>query len=105
MTAQLEDLKNANKAIIKLAKSPTRMTLPKIKCRLKVVTYSDAAFRNLPDQVNSGGGHLVFLMNEEEKEAAIMAWKSNKVKRVVGSTVAAEALSLQEAIAYALGLR
>ena len=103
-TAQLEDLKMANESIVKLEATPTKM-LPKIEGKLKVVTYSDAAFRNLPDQISSEGGHLVFLTNEKEQEAATLAWTSNKVKRVVGSTLAAEALSLQEAVSHAIHLR
>lgn len=47
----------------------------------------------------------MFLTNEEEREAAPLAWSSNKVKRVVGSTLAAEALSLQEAVSHAIYLR
>ena len=93
-TAQLENLKIANKTTIKLATSPMKMLFPKMEGKLQVVTYSDAAFRNLPGQVNSGENHLIFLNNKEEKEAAPIAWKSNKVKRVVGSTVAAEAPGL-----------
>ena len=34
-----------------------------------------------------------------------MAWTSNEVKRVVGSMLAAEALSLQEAASHAIHLR
>ena len=103
--AQLEDLKKANKAIARLAATPTKLLFPKIGGNLCIVTYSDAAFRNLPDQISSGGGHIVFLTNEKEEEAAPLAWTSNKVKRVVGSTLAAEALSLQEAVSHAIYLR
>ena len=43
-TAQLEDWNMANKAIIRLAATPTKMLFPKIEGRLGIVTYSDAAF-------------------------------------------------------------
>ena len=52
------------------------------------------AFRNLPDQISSGGGHIVFLMNEEK--TAPLAWSSDKIKR---------ALSLQETVSHAIFLR
>ena len=35
----------------------------------------------------------------------MLAWSSNKVKRVVGSMLAAKALSLQEAVSQAIYLR
>ena len=104
-SAQLEDLKKANKAIVRLLATPSKMLYRGIVGKMKIVTYSDAAFRNLPDQISSGGGHIVFLTNEEEQEAAPLAWSSNKLKRVIGSTLAAEALSLQEAVSHALYLR
>ena len=103
--AQMEDLKTANSAIIKLAATPTKMMFPKIEGKLKIVIHSETAFRTLPDQVSSGGGHLVFLTSEKEQEAAILGWTSNKVKKVVGSILAAEALSLQEAVSHAIYLR
>ena len=41
----------------------------------------------------------------EGGQAAPLGWTSNKVKRVVGSTVAAEALSMQMALAHSIYLR
>ena len=70
--AQMEDLKTANSAIVKLAVTPTNMLFPKIEGKLNIVTHSKAAFRTLPDQVSSGGGHLAFLTNEKEQEAAAL---------------------------------
>ena len=71
---------------------------------LKLVVYSDAAYTNLPDQISSGRGHIVMLADEEGQVAPI-GWTSNKVKRVVNSTVAAQALSLQMTISHAVYLR
>ena len=50
------------------------MLFSKIEGRMRIVTYSDAAFRNLPDKISSRGGHIVFFTSEKEKEAATMAW-------------------------------
>ena len=61
--------------------------------------YSDAAFGNLPDGISSGRGHNVFLSDQHNNTSPI-GWNSNKVKRVVGSTIAV-VLSLQKAIDYA----
>ena len=100
--AQLEDLKKANKTIARLLAMPSRLLYRGIVGKMKIVTYSDASFQNLADQISSGGEDIVFLTNEEEQETALLAWSSNKLKRVIGSTLAAEALSLQEAVSHAL---
>ena len=100
----LGDLKKANKAINKLTSNPTKLLFPKITGKLRLNTYSDAGFHNLPDQISSGRGHIIFLEGEGGR-AAPLGWTSNKVKRVVGSTVAAEALSMQMALAHSIYLR
>ena len=89
----MEDLKRANKAINKLTEKPIKIKFPKLTGSLGIEVFSDASFRNLPDQISSGRGHIVFLTGGGR--AAVIGWNSNKVKRVVGSTVAAEALSLK----------
>jgi hypothetical protein len=100
----LEDLKKANKAIAKLKAKPLEILYPKISGNIKMVVYSDAGFRNLPDQISSGRGHIIFMAGDDGAAAAI-GWNSNKVKRVVGSTIAAEALSLQMALGHSFYLR
>lgn len=100
----LGDLKKANKAISKLTSSPIKLLFPKITGKVKITTHSDAGFHNLPDQISSGRGHIIFLEGEGG-QAAPLGWTSNKVKRVVGSTVAAEALSMQMALAHSIYLR
>ena len=103
--ACLEDLKKANKAINRLKGNPVKVTFPKIGGNLEITVFSDGAFTNLPDKILSGSGHIVFITGSAGEGAAPIAWTSNKVKRVVESTPAAEALSLQEAIAYGSYLR
>ena len=71
---------------------------------MKIITYSDASFRNLPDQISSAGGHVIFIADQNNNLAPI-GWSSNKIKRVVGSTGAAEGLELQTAISLAIFLR
>ena len=100
----LEDLKRANKSIVKLKSEQVHLRYPKLTGSLKLVTFCDAAFRNLPDQISSGTGHIVFLADSQGRSAPL-GWKSNKAKRVVGSTVAAEGLSLQQTIDHAFYLR
>ena len=58
---QLEDLKRANKAINKLKEKPIKIKFPKLTGSLGIQVFSDASFRNLPDQISSGRGHIVLL--------------------------------------------
>ena len=58
---QLEDLKRANKAINKLIEKPIKIKFPKLTGSLGIEVFSDASFRNLPDQISSGRGHILFL--------------------------------------------
>ena len=51
----------------------------------------------------SGRGHIVFLTGRSQY--APLGWTSNKVKRVVGSAGAAEALSLQIVLSHRVFLR
>ena len=71
---------------------PTKLLFPKISGKFKIISHSNAGFHNLPDKISSGRGHIIFLEGDDGR-AAPLGWTCNKVKRVVGSTVAAEALS------------
>ena len=64
---------------------------PKLKGELVIVGFCDAALNNMDDRVSSGGGYIIFLVDEEIKSALVM-WSSTKIKRIVRSSLAAEAL-------------
>lgn len=70
----------------------------------KIVVFSDAAHANLSDGVGSMGAHIVLLVGKSGK-CCPLSWHAGKIKRVVRSTIAAEALSLQEALEDSLFLR
>jgi hypothetical protein len=103
---EVQELIRANKAIKKLQSTDVSSFFPILGDIQKwyILTMSDAAFANLADSVSSGGGHVILLVGEAEKCAAI-SWKANKIKRVIRSTLAAEALALQECIEHAVYLR
>ncbi|XP_066923739.1 uncharacterized protein [Clytia hemisphaerica] len=61
---------------------------------MKIKVFTDASFNNLNDG-NSQGGHIVFCTDVMGRCTAI-SWSSNKVKRVVRSTLAAETLSFSD---------
>jgi hypothetical protein len=70
---------------------------------IKVVFYSDASLGNLPNKVDSGRGYLVFI--SDGKNANLIAWAANKIKRTVHSVFGSETLGCVEAIAEAIYVR
>ena len=82
-----------NKAIRKLQSEHVVLKFPNIgnlhKC--KIINYSDASYRNLPNE-GSQGGFIIFLANEHNEVIPIQ-WQSRKIKRIVRSTLAAETLA------------
>lgn len=84
-----------NKVIKFVKNEPSRIVFPKLELHsLKLRTYADASFNNLP-KGGSQGGHIVFLMDRFQKSLPL-SWNSTRIKRVVRSTLAAETLSLSE---------
>ena len=99
--ATIDDLRRAKKAIDRLQTDDVEILFPRLsKNELSIRTYSDASFANLIDGVSSGRGHIIFLVDEQNR-CAPLHWTTNKVKRVVHSTLAAEALSLQQCLSTA----
>ena len=103
--AHTSHLKEAVK-IVKLLKSEKfDITFPCLNGinDLKLVVYTDASLGNL-NGVDSCGGHVVFLVDENRK-CSTLAWHSGKIKRVVRSTIAAETMALSDGIEEAMYLR
>ena len=92
--ASVADLKEANKVITFMQNNPLKVTFPDMGdlCKVKIVGFADAAFRNL-DREGSQGGYLSFLVNADQ-DAVPISWASKKVKR---STLAAETMAITEA--------
>ena len=70
---------------------------------LKLCTFSDAAFQNLPDG-GSQAGYVIGLFSTISETFHLIGWNSKRVKRIARSTLAAETLALQDAIDNALFL-
>ena len=62
-----------------------------------IIIFTDASHANLADGAGSMGAHAVFLV-DEHGNCCTLAWHAGKIKRVVRSTIAVEALSLCEGI-------
>lgn len=65
--------------------------------RLENVVFTDASLGNLNEGIGSTGAHE-FWSKDRKGNCYLIAWQTNKIKLVVKSTIAAEALSLQEGL-------
>ena len=70
----------------------------------RIIVESDAGHASMEDGCSSAGGQLIMLAGEGDK-CCVLAWQSNKIKRVVKSTLAADMLSLSDALDYAIYVR
>ena len=98
----VSDQIRANKNLLKLKPHRSFIMFPNLG-RIKdwkILVFSDAAHANMSDGVSSVGGHLISLVGRN-KRRIVIAWSCSKIKRVVKSTLAAEMLSLSEALEHA----
>ena len=99
------DFKRAKKCIKKLKTDTHAIYYPSIKTlkEIKLEVFSDASFANLEDRVSSAMGFVIFVTHKNR--ACCLGWRAGKVKRVVKSTLAAEALALSEGVGEAVYLQ
>lgn len=95
----VEDLVRATKCIKKLKYDDSWLWFPVLhkEDSWRIIVFTDASHANLCDGTGSMGAHVAFLVDEHEN-CCTLTWHAGKVKRVVRSTIAAEALSLCEGI-------
>ena len=100
----VEDLLSLNKVIkkVKLKEGIVRFPCIGDPKEWKIFVFPDASFANLPDGVSSAMAYVVFLVGTG---VCVLNWKSNKIVRVVKSTLAAETLALAEGIDDALYIK
>lgn len=103
----VDDLIRVRKALLNTKMNKAEILIPALENPRdwQILCYTDAALGNLNDGVDSTGGHIVFLTDSEQKKCAVLDWQANKIKRVVRSTLAAEALSLCDGLETALHIR
>lgn len=94
--ATVGDLLKLNKVVDRVVKDSVKLHFPAMQelqsCYIEC--YTDAAFGNLPDS-GSQGGTIIFLKDSSGQRCPLF-WQSKKLKRVVRSTLAAEASALAE---------
>ena len=107
-TANISDLQRAIRNIGKLKDVQPIQYFPSLKGTPKedweIFLFCDAALANLNDGKGSTGAHILWIKDRLGNCCPIY-WQSNKIKRVVRSTIASEALSLQEGLESALYFR
>ena len=69
-----------------------------------IEVFTDASLGNLHDGVNSTSAQIIIIRNSSGDCAPIM-WQANKIKRIVDSSLAAEALSLLKGLEEAIYIR
>ena len=96
---KVKDALYANKVVRKLKGSDSYVSYKHLGTieRLKIVVFCDASWANLPDGVSSAGGYVILLMGDDSK-CCPLDWSSTKIKRVVHSTLSAEALAMLESV-------
>ena len=104
--AVVSDLIRANRYITKLKRNSSHILFPDLSNSTKwtIIAFSDASLSNMSDGISSTGGHVIILLGDNQR-CAPLSWSCAKIKRVVKSTLAAEALSLSNAIDNAMYLR
>ena len=102
-TATLSDIKLINKTIKFIKSNKNSIMIPKLDLNnLTIKVYTDASFNNL-DGGYSQGGEVIFLTDPSGK-SSVICWSSNRIRRVVRSTLAAETLAFADGAESALYL-
>ena len=95
----INDILMANKCLRKVKMEECSIRFPFLGDinKLNLIAFSDASHANLSDGYSSGGGYIIFLVNDQGK-CCPLSWGSKKIRRVVHSTLAAETLALVQAV-------
>ena len=76
----------------------------KLESPMRIILFSDASFANLPDRVSSSLGYIIFIVDCDDR-CSVISWRSNKIKRICRSTLAAETMALIEGLEESLYLK
>ncbi|VDI51209.1 Hypothetical predicted protein [Mytilus galloprovincialis] len=99
---EIQYFKRVNKLLRKVRNDPVSLHFKELGEHVELLLYTDASFGNLPDG-GSQGGFVIMLLGENGKINSV-TWQSKKIRRVVRSTLASEALALADGIDCATSL-
>ena len=95
--ATVSDLIQVNKVIKKVKNDKSYITFSTLDLdSLNIVSFADASYNNLKN-AGSQGGHVIFLV-DKDNNCCPLEWKSNRLKRVVRSALAAETLACADCV-------
>lgn len=98
--ATVGDLSRAVKTVNRLKDVRSIISFPRRSRNVgdwRIVVFTDASLCNINNGTGSTAAFVVWLADNQGK-CCPLDWRTNKIKRVVRSTIAAEALSLQEGL-------
>ncbi|XP_053390666.1 uncharacterized protein LOC128553510 [Mercenaria mercenaria] len=96
--ATVGDLLRAVKVVNRLKDVRSFLSFPRLSSNVsdwRIVVFTDASLCNINDGTGSTAAFVIWLADTQGR-CCPLDWHTNKIKRVVRSTIAAEALSLQE---------
>merc|ERR1712240_146165 len=96
------DMRRVNKLIRKVQSEQVFLNSKDLGDQLELLLFSDASFGNLADG-GSQGGYVIFLKGINGKSSPV-TWQSKKIRRVVRSTLASEALALADGVDCVLSI-
>jgi len=105
--ATVGDLVRATKIVNGLKDIKSTVFFPNLNknpSEWEIIVFTDASLGNINGGVGSTGSHIVWIIDKTGSCCPI-AWQTHKIKRVVRSTIAAEALSLTEGLETAFYYR
>ena len=102
----VDDARRANKLVNKIKSEEIVMTLKKEDnlADSKLLVFCDPSFANMSGG-GSQGGYIIFWSDAFENNINPIAWQSHRIKRIVNSTLAAEAMALIKASGKAYWIR
>ena len=102
----IDDAKRANKLVNKIKSEERVMTLKKDDnlADSKLFVFRDPSFANMSGG-GSQGGYIIFWSDAFGNNINPIAWQSHRIKRIVNSTLAAEAMALIKALGKAYWIR
>ena len=98
--ATANDFKHVVKIVKKLKAEPTAMKFQDLGSIVdwRIDGHGDAGYRSLPDKVSSCGGQVILITNKKTQMQCVVSWRCKKIKRVVSSSTAAEALAANDTL-------
>ena len=96
----VDQMIRAVKAVNRLKEIKSVVLFPELSPNFndwKILVFTDASLGNINNGTGSTESNIIWIVDCENKFCPI-AWQANKIKRVVRSTIAAEALSLQDGL-------